>query len=226
MNRRVLVLIAVAAVLVVGVSLVRKGGQTVPVGGAKIASDGGISPSAETPGIPPPPAPLAAPQAPTSARADVAPPSVAGTPVPAMRADSQNPLPPTAVGTNSSGVFRPPTAGPMAAQPLAPSAAAPAISTEGVAIELDKVNLSLRDYRTIMGENPIGTNSEIVQALNGGNPKKARLLQEGLTQNGNGELVDRWGTPYFFHQLSKDQTQIRSGGPDRTMWTDDDIISN
>ncbi len=91
---------------------------------------------------------------------------------------------------------------------------------------MDKVTLSLRDYRTIMGENPTGTNAEIAQALNGGNPKQARLLQQGLTQNADGELVDRWGTPYFFHQLSKDQMQIRSAGPDRQMWTDDDIFSN
>ncbi|MGB8169879.1 MAG: type II secretion system protein GspG [Chthoniobacteraceae bacterium] len=110
--------------------------------------------------------------------------------------------------------------------PPPPGSGASEVVTESVAIDVDKVKLSLRDYRTIMGENPTGTNAEIAQALNGGNRKQARLLQEGLTQNANGELVDRWGTPYFFHQLSKDQMQIRSAGPDRTMWTDDDVIGN
>ena len=69
------------------------------------------------------------------------------------------------------------------------------------------------------------TNAEIAAALNGGNRKRARLLQEGLPMNGNGELVDRWGTPYFFHQLSKTNMEIRSAGPDLQMWTDDDTIA-
>lgn len=88
------------------------------------------------------------------------------------------------------------------------------------------MTLSLRDYRTIMRENPIGTNAEITKALNGGNPRQARLLPEGMTLNRDGELVDRWGKPYFFHQLSKDQMEIRSAGPDQQMWTEDDIRSN
>jgi hypothetical protein len=102
----------------------------------------------------------------------------------------------------------------------------PAVSPEEVAIDVDKVTLSLRDYRTILGENPVGTNAEITKALNGGNAKQARLLHEGLTRNRDGELVDRWGTPYFFHQLSKDHMEIRSAGQDRRMWTDDDTVSN
>ena len=83
----------------------------------------------------------------------------------------------------------------------------------------------LRDYRTIAGENPVGSNAEITKALMGDNPKQARLVPEGMTVNGGGELVDRWGTPYFFHQLSKDDMEIRSAGPDRKMWTADDIIA-
>jgi hypothetical protein len=43
--------------------------------------------------------------------------------------------------------------------------------------------------------------------------------------NGNGELVDVWGTPYFFHQLSGTDTEIHSAGPDRIMWTADDLIT-
>lgn len=92
------------------------------------------------------------------------------------------------------------------------------------AIDLDKVSLMLRDYRTRMGENPTGTNAEIMKAVMGGNPKKAQLgPPEGQQVNGNGELVDRWGTPYFFHQVSKSDMEIRSAGPDQKMWTDDDV---
>ncbi len=92
-------------------------------------------------------------------------------------------------------------------------------------IDLDKIALMLRDYRTIMGENPIGTNAEIMKAIMGGNTRKAMLgPPEGQSLNANGELIDRWGTPYFFHQLSGTHMEIRSAGPDGKMWTADDVI--
>ena len=114
----------------------------------------------------------------------------------------------------------------MVVTPPPAEAPAPVVPSAEVAIDLDKVTMSLRDYRTIMKENPIGTNAEITRALNGGNPKQARLVQEGLALNANGELVDRWGTPYFFHQLSKDHMEISSAGPDRQMGTLDDTVAN
>lgn len=84
----------------------------------------------------------------------------------------------------------------------------------------------LRDYRTITGENPVGSNAEIMKSLMGGNAKGAMLgPPEGMAVNGDGELVDRWGTPYFFHQLSKDLMEIHSAGPDMIRGTEDDVIS-
>lgn len=100
------------------------------------------------------------------------------------------------------------------------------VSPEEVAGDVDKITLSLRDYRTVMRENPVGTNAEITSALNGGNPRQARLLPEGQAVNDGGEMIDRWGTPYFFHQLSRDYMEIRSAGPDKIMWTPDDTVSN
>jgi hypothetical protein len=113
-----------------------------------------------------------------------------------------------------------------------PSAAKPSIPTSPVAppgetamIEIDKVNLMIRDYRTIAGENPVGTNAEIMAATMGNNPKGAKLgPPEGAKLNEKGELLDRWGTPYFFHQLSRDHMEIRSAGPDKVMWTEDDPV--
>ncbi len=81
-------------------------------------------------------------------------------------------------------------------------------------------------YRTITGENPVGTNAEMMKAVMGGNPKGAMLgPPEGQAVNGEGELLDEWGTPYFFHQLTKDLMEIHSAGPDQKLWTDDDILS-
>ena len=95
-----------------------------------------------------------------------------------------------------------------------------------VAASFDQVSLMIRDYHALTGENPIGTNAEIMKSIMGGNPKGAQLgPPEGQTLNEKGELIDRWGTPYFFHQLTKDLMEIHSAGPDRRMWNDDDLIT-
>lgn len=86
--------------------------------------------------------------------------------------------------------------------------------------------MMIRDFRTRLGENPVGDNAEIMKAVMGGNPVNARLgPPAGQSLNEQGELVDRWGTPYFFHQLSKDSMEIRSAGPDRILWTPDDLVT-
>lgn len=96
-----------------------------------------------------------------------------------------------------------------------------------IAADFDKIVLMLRAYHDIAGENPVGTNAEIMKSIMGGNPKRAQLgPPEGQTLNGDGELVDRWGTPYFFHQLSKDLMEIHSAGPDRRMGNEDDLFSD
>ncbi len=92
-------------------------------------------------------------------------------------------------------------------------------------IDFDKISAMLRDYRTLFGENPVGTNAEIMQSIMGENPRGAMLgPPEGQSLNENKELLDRWGTPIFFHQLSADLMELRSAGPDRALWTDDDLV--
>lgn len=92
--------------------------------------------------------------------------------------------------------------------------------------ELSQVQSMFRDFRARIGENPVGTNAEIMKAVMGGNRVSARLgPPEGQSVNEQGELVDKWGTPYFFHQLSKDSMEVRSAGPDRVMWTPDDLVA-
>ena len=120
-------------------------------------------------------------------------------------------------------------AGPQSSAAPSPdqTPAAPADMMAAATIDLDKVGLMLRDFRTRMGVNPVGTNAEIMKAMMGDNPKRARLgPPEGQNLNGNGELVDRWGTPYFFHQMSATSMEIHSAGPDKTFATPDDIIQH
>jgi len=92
---------------------------------------------------------------------------------------------------------------------------------------VENMRIAINLYRSMFGNNPVGTNPEITRALNGENPKQAHLLKEeaGLRINAKGELVDYWGTPFFFHQLSGTQMEIHSAGPDRQMWTTDDIVT-
>mgnify|MGYP002811344378 FL=1 len=83
----------------------------------------------------------------------------------------------------------------------------------------------LGHYRYAYKENPVGVeNFEITEQLLGKNPKKIVFIAlDSKALRGN-ELIDQWGTPYFFHALSGQQMDIRSAGPDQTLWTDDDVF--
>lgn len=108
------------------------------------------------------------------------------------------------------------------ATPMAPPEAVPPPAEEQV---IEAVRLVIRTYGQRFRGNPVGNNAEITAALNGGNARGVRFL-EGLEDriNARGELVDEWGTAYFFHQLSGAEMEIRSAGPDRAMWTTDDLV--
>jgi hypothetical protein len=127
---------------------------------------------------------------------------------------------------------------PFDTQPASATASAPSRQPAGNPFEpefntfppevvLEKVGHAIRDYASMFGGNPIGTNPEITAALNGNNPKEARFInaEAGMRINGNGELVDPWGTPYFFHQLSGTEMEIHSAGPDKIMWNQDDLVT-
>ena len=94
------------------------------------------------------------------------------------------------------------------------------------AIVLENMSRAIRQYGTRFGGNPVGINPEITGQLAGNNPKHINFLnaEAGMRANTNGELVDPWGTPYFFHQLSGTDMEIHSAGPDRIMWTTDDLV--
>lgn len=79
-------------------------------------------------------------------------------------------------------------------------------------------------YRQGFGENPVGQNDDIVAALLGENEKKAAYLPADCPAIKNGKLVDRWGSPWWFHPVSGTQMEIRSAGPDRDLFTADDIV--
>ena len=90
---------------------------------------------------------------------------------------------------------------------------------------IDNLEFTLRDFGTALGGNPVGTNAEITAALLGDNAKQVKLeIPAGSSLSPDGELCDIWGSPWFFHQLSATKTELRSAGPDRQMYTDDDFV--
>lgn len=92
---------------------------------------------------------------------------------------------------------------------------------------LDNCRVVIHHYHGAFGENPVGNNAEIAAALMGKNPRQTTFIREdaGLRLNENGELLDGWGTPFFFHQVSADIMEIRSAGEDRKLWTFDDLVT-
>ena len=94
-------------------------------------------------------------------------------------------------------------------------------------IVVENMSRAIHQYGEMFGGNPVGTNPEFTSQLSGNNPKHINFINPdaGMRINDKGELIDPWGTPYFFHQLSGSDTEVRSAGPDRKMWTSDDIVT-
>jgi hypothetical protein len=78
----------------------------------------------------------------------------------------------------------------------------------------------------VKGDTPfrMGANEEFAAALLGKNSAKEVLLAlPHPCFNEQGQLIDRWATPLFFHVRDNSRIDIRSAGPDQKMWTPDDL---
>ena len=92
--------------------------------------------------------------------------------------------------------------------------------------DLAAINAIFEAYRSsVHGMDPVGENREITAALTGHNKLGFAFIPPDCPAlNAKGELCDRWGTPYFFHQIAGDRMEVRSAGPDHKLWTDDDVV--
>lgn len=72
---------------------------------------------------------------------------------------------------------------------------------------------------------PLGDNADIAAALTGRNRRRAVFVPATHPALRDGLLVDRHGTPYHFHARSADAIDVRSAGPDRVLFTADDLVS-
>lgn len=126
-------------------------------------------------------------------------------------------------------------------QPQAvPTAVAPSIETDGNILsmhaEMTQADTSPeRELEIIQelislnfrsgGDTSLGDNSDVTNALIG-NSEKGVWMPRQSSRIKDGLLHDRWGTPYWFHPNSLGQMEIRSAGPDRELFTQDDILLN
>lgn len=77
------------------------------------------------------------------------------------------------------------------------------------------------------GNHPLSANEDWAALLCGQNTAHERFLPEThIALDRQGRLIDRWGTPLFFHALGGSRYELRSAGPDAKMWTADDIHRN
>ena len=89
---------------------------------------------------------------------------------------------------------------------------------------LELIQALLEHYRFAYKENPVGVeNFEFTEQLMGKNPMRIVFIDTDSKALRGNELVDTWNTPYFFHPISAENMEIRSAGPDRQLWTKDDI---
>jgi len=121
--------------------------------------------------------------------------------------------------------------GPAAA--AMPSVDAPSQLVDGLDSPQGNIHADLRMINAVFAAyrgathatNPIGENIEITEVLTGRNKLGfAFIPRHHPAINAKGELCDRWGTPFFFHQLSGERMEIRSAGPDGKFFTPDDQV--
>ncbi len=74
---------------------------------------------------------------------------------------------------------------------------------------------------------PLSANEDWAALFRGQNAAHERFLPDtSVALNTQGQLIDRWGTPLFFHALGNRRYELRSAGPDGKLWTDEDIHRN
>ncbi len=145
-------------------------------------------------------------------------------PTPAAAPARPRPMPSNAPGRIQ---LDPPDPASLAKIPPSPLALALGANGTPPAREPDIVLNLLVFYRRQFGDFPAGAdNRQVVNALRGANPGKLPILPFNHPRlSPGGELLDAWDQPFFFHQISREEVQVRSAGPDRQLFTDDDLIS-
>ena len=97
---------------------------------------------------------------------------------------------------------------------------------QGELVYLEQLGSLLTHYIVISKASayPAGLNYEITNELLGQNSQQIAVLDANHPRiNQDGEIVDSWGTPYYFHSETSVDISIQSAGPDLIQYTRDDI---
>ena len=75
---------------------------------------------------------------------------------------------------------------------------------------------------------PIGDDRDLARALLGRNRDGLAFLPAASPayDSATGHLKDRWGTPYFVHPRGPRDFEIRSAGPDKKLFSPDDLVAS
>jgi hypothetical protein len=93
--------------------------------------------------------------------------------------------------------------------------------------DLKKIHRVVTGYYSVVkdsAKHPIGGNADLAAALRGDNPNQEVFLPANHPVfSTDGLLLDRWGSPLVVHPQAWRELELRSAGPDRTPFTDDDL---
>lgn len=149
----------------------------------------------------------------------------APTAAPAPVIVQQDVIPPDIVVTESSSIAPPPSSGSAPGDRLLGDYGKPALPPKQ---DLVLVARALSNFLLIdkqAADRPLSANEEWSAALRGKRPGTEPWFSErSPVLDARQRLIDRWQTPLFFHALGGKQWEIRSAGPDRKLWTEDDLM--
>lgn len=73
-------------------------------------------------------------------------------------------------------------------------------------------------------DRPLSANEDWADLFRGKNTAREEFIPaRHIALNTQGQLVDRWASPLFFHALGGGRYEIHSAGPDKKLWTSDDL---
>ena len=92
---------------------------------------------------------------------------------------------------------------------------------EMIARYIDSVFLLVKDRDTA----DYSTNKDLVLFLHGSNSHRLPFLAKNAKAlSGTGQIVDRWDSHLILHPISRKLLELRSAGPDKIPYTDDDLL--
>lgn len=138
-------------------------------------------------------------------------------------------IPPGIVVTESSTVAppQPPSSGNAPGDLALTSYADSSLTAQN---DLEILSNTLTNFLTVSKQamtRPLSANEEWSAALTG-----KRLGSEVWISNSQRildpqkRLIDRWDSPLHFHALGSQKWEMRSAGPDRILWTEDDLTES